>query len=55
MSDVSHTKLRDRIFAGFGAILFLVTASALTIAVIYDSVTHKNDAPPDNITSRMCS
>ncbi len=46
MSDVSHTKLRDRIFAGFGAILFLVTASALTIAVIYDSVTNKNDTPP---------
>ncbi|MGH7241064.1 MAG: FKBP-type peptidyl-prolyl cis-trans isomerase [Candidatus Saccharimonadales bacterium] len=32
------TKVRDRIFAGFGALLFLTTASALTIAVIVNAV-----------------
>ncbi|MFZ1249270.1 MAG: FKBP-type peptidyl-prolyl cis-trans isomerase [Candidatus Saccharimonadales bacterium] len=41
---MSTTRLRDRIFAGFGALLFLVTASAFTIAVIWDN-THKKDTP----------
>jgi FKBP-type peptidyl-prolyl cis-trans isomerase len=35
---------RDRFFALMGALLFLISASALTIAVIYDSVTSKDKA-----------
>lgn len=34
---------RDRAFAGFFAILFLVTSSAVTVAVIWDAVTNKDD------------
>ena len=45
---MSKTPLRHRIFAGMGAALFLVTASALTIAVVYDMVTNKNS---NNTTS----
>lgn len=41
---MSKTRLRERIFAGFGAVLFLLTASALTISVIWSSVTQKDDA-----------
>lgn len=41
------TKKRDRLFAGFGALLFLVTASTLTIAVIVNMVDSKNN-PTDN-------
>ena len=41
---MSSTRLRDRIFAGFGALLFLVTASAFTIGVVVDMV-QKKDAP----------
>lgn len=37
------TKKRDRFFALFGAILFAVTASTLTIAVIWQSVTSHNN------------
>ena len=36
------TKKRDRFFAAFGALLFLVTASFLTIAVIWSSISSKN-------------
>ncbi len=49
MAEVSTTKLRTRIFAGFGAALFLVTASALTIGVIFDSATNKNKTPPAQV------
>ncbi len=38
---MSTTPLRHRIFAGFGALLFLVTASALTISVIWQAVSNK--------------
>ncbi len=39
---------RERFFALMGALLFLLSASALTIAVVYDSITNKNDpATPD--------
>ena len=38
------TRKRDRFFARFGAILFLVTSSALTIAVIWSAVHGKSDA-----------
>jgi FKBP-type peptidyl-prolyl cis-trans isomerase len=37
------TSKRDRFFALFGAALFLVTASALTIAVIVNGMSHKDD------------
>lgn len=36
-------RIRDRAFAGFGAALFLVTSSALTIAVIF-SLTQNNSS-----------
>jgi FKBP-type peptidyl-prolyl cis-trans isomerase len=42
---MSSTRLRDRIFAGFGALLFLVTASAFTVMVIID-MTKKDDPLP---------
>ena len=38
------TKKRDRLFALMGALLFLITASALTIAVIYQSVSDNKAA-----------
>jgi len=34
---------RERAFAGFFAILFLISSCAVTAAVIYDMVTHKDD------------
>jgi FKBP-type peptidyl-prolyl cis-trans isomerase len=42
---------RDRIFALLGALLFLVTASTLTILVIYSEVT-KDDQPPANASQQ---
>ncbi len=50
---MSKTPMRHRIFAGLGAALFLVTASALTIAVIYDMVSNKNDTPTS--TAATCT
>jgi FKBP-type peptidyl-prolyl cis-trans isomerase len=41
------TKKRDRFFAGFGAILFLVTASAFTILVVWSMVGSNNDSNSD--------
>lgn len=38
------TRTRDRIFAGFGALLFLISASAITIVIIISSISSKNDA-----------
>jgi FKBP-type peptidyl-prolyl cis-trans isomerase len=38
------TKKRDRFFALFGAILFLVTASAFSIMVIWQMMSNKNDS-----------
>lgn len=35
---------RDRAFAGFFAALFLITSSAVTIAVIWDAVSNKDDS-----------
>lgn len=40
---MSTTRLRDRIFAGLGAVLFLVTASAFTVAVVVDMARKKDD------------
>lgn len=39
---MSQTKMRDRIFAGLGAVLFLVTASAFTIMVIWDGLQNRS-------------
>lgn len=50
----STTRLRDRIFAGMGAILFLVTGSALTIMVIWDTV-HNKDTTASTSTATTCS
>lgn len=41
---MSTTRMRDRIFAGLGAALFLVTASGFTILVVYNMVTGKDQA-----------
>lgn len=40
---------RERAFALFGAILFLVTSSALTIAIIYSAVQNHNAKQNDSI------
>lgn len=50
----STTRLRDRIFAGMGAILFLVTGSALTIMVIWDTV-HNKDTTASTNTATTCT
>ena len=52
---MSDTRMRDRIFAGFGAVLFLVTASALTISVIWDSVANKKDTSTTQSTTDKTS
>lgn len=51
---MSTTPMRHRIFAGMGAALFLLTASALTIAVVYDMVTGSGDktAKKDTTTTQ---
>jgi FKBP-type peptidyl-prolyl cis-trans isomerase len=47
---------RERIFAGFGAALFLLTASALSIAVIVDAVQSRNSSSTnDGATSTPAS
>lgn len=50
----STTRLRDRIFAGMGAILFLVTGSALTIMVVWDTV-HNKDANTSTASTATCT
>lgn len=52
---MSNTPLRHRIFAGLGAALFLLTASALTIAVIYTMVTNKGSSTTPPATTASCS
>ncbi|HET8709694.1 MAG TPA: FKBP-type peptidyl-prolyl cis-trans isomerase [Candidatus Saccharimonadales bacterium] len=47
------TKKRDRIFALLGALFFLVTASTLTIAVVYTAATSKNDKQTTDNTSKQ--
>lgn len=51
---MSKTPMRHRIFAGMGAALFLLTASALTIAVVYDMVTNQGDSTKPTTTA-TCS
>jgi len=45
---------RDRIFAGFGAALFLITSSAVTIAVII-SLTQSSSSSPTSATTKTTS
>ena len=45
---MAATKLRTRIFAGLGALLFLVTASAFSIMVIWDGLKNDNDSATIN-------
>jgi FKBP-type peptidyl-prolyl cis-trans isomerase len=55
---MATTRLRDRIFAGFGAVLFLISATAFTGFVIYDMVTQKNtntsDATAQTAQAKQC-
>ena len=46
---------RERAFAAFGAALFLLTSSALTIGVIYTIVQQHNQKPADGATSTPSS
>ncbi len=46
---------RERAFAAFGAILFLVTSSALTIGVIYGLVQQHDQKPGDGASSTASS
>lgn len=46
---------RDRIFAGLGALLFLVTASALTIAVIANGISNHKKSPATPTTQSTTS
>jgi FKBP-type peptidyl-prolyl cis-trans isomerase len=48
------TKKRDRFFALMGAVLFLVTASALTIAVIISAVSESNKNKTVPETAAAC-
>jgi FKBP-type peptidyl-prolyl cis-trans isomerase len=48
------TKKRDRAFAMFGALLFLITSSALTIAVIWQ-VSQSNDTAGNTTTDSSAS
>jgi len=53
---MSTTRKRDRIFALLGAVLFLVTASALTIAVVWSSVGNKsNNTTTTNTATNNCA
>lgn len=52
------TRLRDRIFAGFGAVLFFVTACALTVFVIIDFNKGSNNSAANKTnttTAAACS
>lgn len=49
------TRTRERLFAGFGAMLFLITASALTIIVIITLVGGKNNDTTNTTDSSTSS
>jgi peptidylprolyl isomerase len=51
----STTRLRDRVFAGMGAILFLVTGSALTIMVVWDNINNKDSNTSTTSTATTCT
>jgi FKBP-type peptidyl-prolyl cis-trans isomerase len=46
---------RDRIFAGFGAMLFLVTSSALTIIVIVSLIQQNKSSSTSNSSNKTSS
>ena len=46
------TRVRDRFFAGFGALLFLVSASAITIVVIVSSIGSKQDVNSQTVSNQ---
>jgi FKBP-type peptidyl-prolyl cis-trans isomerase len=46
---------RERAFAAFGAILFLITSSALTIGVVYSLIQQHDQKPSDGASSTPSS
>lgn len=46
--------MRDRIFAGFGAALFILSACALTIAVVVSNLDKKNNPTTPDQTTASC-
>jgi|JI10StandDraft_1071094.scaffolds.fasta_scaffold00543_18 peptidylprolyl isomerase len=52
---MAQTRKRDRIFAAFGALLFLVTTLAFTAYAIYDASTNKSTDPVSEATSNACA
>jgi FKBP-type peptidyl-prolyl cis-trans isomerase len=46
---------REQIFAGLGALLFLVTASATTIFVIFQSTSGDSSTTPPTSTAQTCT
>ncbi len=51
---MATTRLRDRIIAGIGAIVFLASASAFTVFVIYDMFTASKDNPQTSSQPVIC-
>ncbi len=51
---MSNTRMRDRVFAGFGAVLFLASACAFTIYVIFQSTNSTDTASKTADTSQAC-
>lgn len=51
---MSNTRMRERIFAGFGAFLFLASACAFTIYVIFQSTSSKDASKTAADTSQAC-
>jgi len=52
---MATTRKRDRLFAGFGALLFLVTTVGLTAYTIYDANTQPKTDPLADVTSQACA
>lgn len=52
---MAETRKRDRIFAGLGAILFLVTTVAFTGFAIYQSTTNKTDPLTSQAQTAVCA
>ena len=53
---MATTRKRDRIFAGFGALLFLVTTVGLTAYAVYDASNQSNTGPlAENQANQTCA
>jgi len=52
---MATTRKRDRIFAGFGALLFLVTTLAFTAFAIYDASSKSKTDPIADVNSNACA